>query len=141
VTIQCEACGNSNVRISHQSQPMDAVQARNGQRPYRCRDCRTRFYSQALVEPPAKKHHRTHRRSVRKMLRRRKGVLINASIFLVVLGLFFLCLHYLVNYHPESESSQTPSVGCGTQNVSAKLPRPNGNRQQAIAQGYSQPTC
>jgi hypothetical protein len=111
VTIKCEACGNSNVRTSCQKEPIDAVQAQKGQTPYRCRDCRTRFYAEVSAEHPAKKGRRSRSRGLRALLKQHKRAVHNASIFLLVLGLFFLCLLYLMNYHPDSESGLMHPVG------------------------------
>jgi hypothetical protein len=111
VSIQCQACGNSDVRASHQKTAADEAEARKGQIAYRCRSCRTRFYSDRLAAKLPEKRHRSHRNGLLSILTHRKREIINASIFLVVLGLFFVCLLYLMNYHPENESRrETPMV-------------------------------
>ena len=106
MSTQCESCGSGRIRPSRQSEPMDVVRAKQGQIPYRCRDCRIRFYAVSHTERPAAERHRHHRRNIRTMWKRRKRAVVNSAIFLVVLGLFVMCLNYLVNDHPDSRSSR-----------------------------------
>jgi hypothetical protein len=78
---------------------------------YRCRSCRARFYSERLPTRLQEKRHRSHRNGLLSIVTHRKREIVNASIFLLVLGLFFVCLHYLMNYHPENESSRETAIG------------------------------
>ncbi len=110
MSIKCEACGNSNVRVSHQKDPMDAAEAKNRKIPYRCRECRTRFYAESAGQSLVKKRRRTPRHSWQAILKQHRRAVINSSIFLLLFGLFFFCLLYLVNYHPGAESSLTHAV-------------------------------
>lgn len=106
MTVHCKTCGNSNIRTSHQKEPTDAAEALNGKTPYRCRECRTRFYAEpSPAGEPAKTSRRSQHRNVRTILKRHKRAVINSSIFLLLFGLFVLCLLYLVNYHPGTELS------------------------------------
>lgn len=111
MSIQCQACGNSDVRASHQKTAEDEGEARKGHIAYRCRSCRTRFYSERLPTPLPEKRHRSHRKGLLSILSHRKREIINASIFLLVLGLFFVGLLYLMKYHPENESSRKTGIG------------------------------
>ena len=49
------------------------------------------------------------------MFKQQKRIVINASLFLLVLGLFFVGLMYLVNYHPDNESSRSQGAGITSQ--------------------------
>lgn len=83
---------------------MDAVRAGQGLVPYRCRDCRIRFYAASSAQPPA--GHRRHRRAVRSFWKRRKRAIVNSAIFLLVLGVFAICLDYMANDHLERPTSR-----------------------------------
>jgi hypothetical protein len=110
VSVQCQ-CGNSDVRASHQETAEDEAAGRKGLIAYRCRSCRARFYSDQLAGKLLEKRHHSHRNGLPSILTHRKREIINASIFLLVLGLFFVCLLYLVNYHPDHESSRETATG------------------------------
>ncbi len=86
---------------------MDVVRVKKGLVPYRCRDCRVRFYAAASQELPAEQHHRRHRRGARIIWKRWKRTVVNSAIFLVVLGLFVMGLNYLANDHPDNRTSLT----------------------------------
>jgi hypothetical protein len=95
---------------------MDMVRAQKGQIPYRCRDCRIRFYSASSAEPPVAERQHRHRRGIRAIWKRRKRPLVNVAIFLMVLGLFVICLNYLANDHPDRRSSRV--FVCESQKIS-----------------------
>ncbi len=109
--MKCEACGSTRVRSSQQGNPMDKIHGQSGKLPWRCRDCRIRFYSAAVTEEPAIARHRPHRRGLRTILKRRKRVVISSGIFLLLLGLFLICLAYLARDHPENQSKMYPPAG------------------------------
>jgi len=102
--IQCEACGSARVRPSRQADPADKIRG-SAQVPWRCRDCRIRFYSAAVPEEPAAARHRPHRRGLRGILKLRKRALISSGIFLLILGLFLICLVYLTHDHEDDQTS------------------------------------
>ena len=112
MTIQCNSCGSSDVRPSHQSERNDADYALLGQSAYRCRDCRNRFYAPAANHWKGGKKSRLHHRSFRSKLKRCKRALINAAVFLVILGLFLLCLIYMSKDHPDAQASYTTACPC-----------------------------
>jgi len=111
VSIQCQACGNLDVRASHQKAAADEAEARNGHIAYRCRNCRTRFYSDRPAVKLPERRHRSHRNGLLTVLTQRKREIINASIFLLVLGVFLVCLLYLMKYRPENESRRETAIG------------------------------
>ena len=124
--IQCAACGSSRVRNSRQADPMDKIHGKNGQLPWRCRDCRIRFYSAAVKEEPAVTQHRPHRRGIRGILKRRRRAIISSGIFLLLLGLFLICLGYLAKDHPDNQSRIYPPAGFGRL---PEMPGPPGGSQ------------
>ena len=91
-----------------------------GERAYRCRTCRKRFYVSDLVgeprpvEPKREHKHKHHRgrdrrssslpklRHLRASTRRR---LVEAAVFLVMLVVFYVFLRYIVQERPAGEPS------------------------------------
>jgi hypothetical protein len=88
---------------------MDKIRSLKGQVAYRCRDCRSRFYSakpeRLAGEHSEAKRHRSRRTDMRVIWKKQKRKIVNSAIFLVVLGLFVFCLNYLVNDHQASQTS------------------------------------
>jgi hypothetical protein len=103
-TIQCEACGSSRVRASHHADPIDKIRGQSGQVPWRCRDCRIRFYCAPVTAEPPVTRRRPHRRGIRTILKRRRRALISSGIFLLLLGLFLTCLAYLTHDHGDDQT-------------------------------------
>lgn len=112
---QCAACGSSRVRPSRQADPMDKIHTQSGKVPWRCRDCRVRFYSDVVTEEAAvTRHHPHRRRSLRTILKGQKRALISSGIFLLLIGLFLICLAYMARDHGDSQTSlQYPPAGFG----------------------------
>lgn len=116
----CSRCGHTDVRRSRGSGLLDRLPGRYGKLPYRCRACRLRFYVKpevpAVASNPAAPSSRSSHRSTTlsrqfKQWRKKKGrkLLIQALVFGGMLALFLICLHYLAQRQPNTES-QVPSV-------------------------------
>jgi hypothetical protein len=72
---------------------------------------------------------RSRRGGLRGLLKHRKRALINAAIFLLVLGLFILYLIYMSSDHPDAQAScvGTENPGCLIHN---KLPPSVGTKER-----------
>ena len=60
----CPKCGGADVRRSRRFKPLDAPLSVAGRKPYRCRQCRTRFYltDGAAVSESSRRYARAEKR-------------------------------------------------------------------------------
>ncbi len=116
--MSCPKCGGINVRRSRRSTWVDALYAFSKRKPFRCRDCRSRFYAPESnaasdVTPPARKKHRSSDHHGPKPLfsKRARRRLIEVVIFGVMLILFLIFLRFLTREQaPASESGKSFAV-------------------------------
>jgi len=110
----CPKCGSNNLRQSRSGNWLDIFHRAARQDPFRCRDCRHRFYASNSGETAdssttdAKSSKRSHRPKpwIGKRTRRR---LVEAAIFVAMLLLFLVFLRYLTQERtPPSDSGSAP---------------------------------
>lgn len=97
----CPVCGNAKIRLSEHSHWNDVFQRMMGLLPYRCRECRHRFYASASIMPSAgpqdrdrRARHRPVHISPRRRMHLRRWFLV-AAIFTATFILFWLLLRYI----------------------------------------------
>jgi len=94
----CPNCGNAKIRLSEHRHWNDVFQRIMGRLPYRCRECRHRFYASASIMPsagPQDRARRARRSPAHVNTRRRKHLrrwFRAAAIFIATFILFWLHL-------------------------------------------------
>lgn len=101
----CRSCGSVDVRPSRQKERGDSERSARGEQPYRCRGCGSRFYvfAPAVVEPGSRSRSSTRR--LRDLWKHKRGTVLQAALFILMLVLFLFCLRYLSHYQPDSTPS------------------------------------
>jgi hypothetical protein len=120
--MSCPKCGGSEVRPSSHAKWMDRLRAPLGQRAFRCRKCRFRFYTSPgpapAAEAAAAKHTKRSRQPEGKRGRKRlRRWIVEAIIFAVLLLLFWFFLRYLTREQPASSGASHRSPGAGLSKV------------------------
>jgi len=100
--VVCAECGSSDTRPSRQARSTDAERVQYGEHPFRCRVCGARFYSTAPLPLNPSKRHRSRATRLRDFWKHRRGVILQAVLFVLMLALFLLCLQYLTHDHPDA---------------------------------------
>jgi hypothetical protein len=92
----CKACGSTSVRRSRRSR-FDRIVTAFGYLPYRCRDCRARFYLRAPSQPTGKRS----RPQSRSETRARRRTTLRRELFIYALALvsFAALVFMLVRDH------------------------------------------
>ena len=100
--LNCPQCGSTELRRSHHHKWFDRFYSPLHRQPLRCRKCRLRFYGpevSAAVDAASK---RSHKRENKRGKRRLRHWMVEATIFTVLLLLFFMFLKYLTREPPAS---------------------------------------
>jgi transcriptional regulator NrdR family protein len=102
----CPKCGSQNLRHSRSGKWLDMFHRAARHEPFRCRDCRHRFYAVESSELAQKstKHSHGPKPLISKRARRR---LVEAVIFAAMLLLFLVFLRYLTR-----EKTPASDTGC-----------------------------
>ena len=116
----CPKCGSSDVRSSRNPRWSDVFQQVRGREPFRCRECRRRFFASVSEpapdlagQPKSTQRSRWHISTrTKKRLARRLSLIV---IFAVALIIFWLFLRYITNEpgtapHSDATSSHTYSI-------------------------------
>lgn len=115
----CPECGSTNIRTSRRSHWTDTFQNLRGQKAYRCRQCRLRFYAPESTDQSAdsigqSKRMRRHRSSQRLSTRTKQRIvrrIILWGIFAVAFIVFLFFLRYIVTEHaPVQDSGEITPV-------------------------------
>jgi hypothetical protein len=92
----CKACGSTSVRRSRRNS-LDRIRTVFGSYPYRCRDCRARFY----LRVPSRPHSRPPGKRGRSENRARRRTTMRRELFIYALALvsFAALVFLLVREH------------------------------------------
>jgi hypothetical protein len=97
--MKCPKCDSPEVRHSHHAKWVDVFHSRLGQRAFRCRKCRHRFYALETATAADATVHKHRKKSrdpdFKRGLRRIRPWMWEAAIFLLMLVIFFIFLRYL----------------------------------------------
>jgi len=114
----CPQCGSSEIRASRTAHWSDTFQRIRGRQPFRCRECRRRFFAskasasgtvRAVRSESSRRPRKLIGTQARKRLVRR---LILISVFAVAFGLFLLFLRYFTSERDNSiDSGMVSSPG------------------------------
>jgi hypothetical protein len=124
----CPKCGSQNLRLSRQSEWLDMLHVAARHKPFRCRDCRQRFYAhqsgeQSKLADAAKVSHRPKPLLAKRTKRR----ILEAAIFTAMLALFFVILHFLTQEKaPSSDAAYARPIAYPA--ASASLAHNNPSR-------------
>lgn len=129
--IACPVCQSEDVRASWSTRITDVFHRLRGRVPFRCRQCRQRFFAALsvaekqqhaaeLTESRSFKHHR----SVQSM-ERLNFLMVVISIFAVAVMLFLLFLRALTT---ESQPEQGSKIACA---LPESLPGQDGQRAKS----------
>lgn len=114
--ITCPVCGSAEVRPSRSTRRTDVFPRLRGRAPFRCRNCRLRFFAalSAVESPkgakraPSRPHKRHLSRSSKKRIVR---TLMMILVFAVAFILFLIFLRYMMT---ERQTKPFPGVIPGT---------------------------
>jgi hypothetical protein len=124
----CPKCGSQNLRLSRQSEWLDMLHLAARHKPFRCRECRLRFYAHPSVEDSKTAANSTNisHRPKPLLAKRTKRRLVEAAIFTAMLALFFVLLHYLTQEKaPTSDAAYAPSIAFPDDSASLAHNNPN----------------
>jgi hypothetical protein len=118
----CQGCGGRQLRPSLGRRSGDKERSAKGEHPYRCQSCGLRFYSARIDTQQLARRRRTTGRRIRSSWKHNRGLAVRAGVFLLMLLMFFLCLHYLTSYQPDNSSSRslTPRIGIPTYSAASR---------------------
>lgn len=112
----CPNCGNAKIRLSEHPHWNDVFQRIVGRQPYRCRDCRHRFYAPKSSELVGVQQGRSrHTRPTIRLMsaRNRKRIarrLIVIAIFAVMFAIFWLYLRYITTGRGPAQDSRAIQI-------------------------------
>jgi hypothetical protein len=98
------------VRRSRRFKPLDALWFAAGRKPYRCRDCRTRFYrtDSAAVSRSSRRQARSEKRRAVHFSTRLRRKVLQAAVFLLMLLIFLVFLRYITQERYPSSAGVIP---------------------------------
>lgn len=104
----CPSCGSPNVRVSKRNPTFAFIHQMQGLERFRCRECRNAFWDKPPKNDDEERIRRKRQRAWGSFIqsRRRRG-LIEITLFIAMLLIFFVTIRYLVN--KTEGPSQAPS--------------------------------
>jgi hypothetical protein len=112
----CPKCASANIRRSSTSIWKDVLPSLRGREPFRCRECRHRFFALRSADSSARgpdrsarnNHHRKFRnpRKKNRIIRR----LFAFAVLVLMFSLFGVFLHYITTDHAPTGDAQDMSL-------------------------------
>jgi hypothetical protein len=104
--MNCPHCGSADLRHSEKIAWSDVPHRAMGRRPWRCRECRRRFYAAPNDETPAARPRKPSKQRSINGSRRRRRRAIEAGVLGLLLLIFLLFLRYLTREPAAEDSGQ-----------------------------------